>query len=363
MKIAFWHFYTLRMLRGIETLTISLANTLVRRGHDVSLITAKGTVEPLVRPDPQVRIHAFPTPRYFEHQAIVPFYAAHLLRHQYDHVLAFFSDFGEGTTLRLLGRMVDVPLSLYLCYPNSAVPHRYRALREFGWDQKARRILAVADWIADEAQQVLGRTVSVMPVGTDPERFRPDPVRRAELRRKWGYTDQHQVLLNVGALEPRKGAWRAIQAMGRLKGRIPNLRYFLLGQGVHEPELRRMVADMGLHDIVTFGGASSESERYFAMGDIFVMLSEGEANSLACQEAMSCGLPVIVSDSGGFVESVPQTAGRIVPPADTDAVDQAILQLAGDASLRTALGMAGRQHVLANYSWDHIADRFLELVA
>src|SRR5438876_78704 len=117
MKIAFWHFYTFRMLRGIETLVVSLANALVRQKAEVSLITARPTVRPLVTPHPSVKVYAYPTGPYFEHRAIVPFYVYHFLRHRYDHVVVFFADFGEAAAWRIFKRVVDLPLTLYLCYP------------------------------------------------------------------------------------------------------------------------------------------------------------------------------------------------------------------------------------------------------
>lgn len=363
MKIAFWHFYSLRMLRGIETLAISLANVLAERNHDVSLITAKPTISPLVCPNPRVGVYAYPTSRFYEHQAIVPFYVYHLWRYKYDHVIAFFSDFGEGAALDVLSKFTNVPMSLYLCYPYSSVPHRYHSFLRHGWGQKARHILADANWIAREAQELFHRPVPVVPVGTDPQRFRQDPERRNALRDKMGYRENDVVLLNVSSLEARKGTWRVIQALSRLRTRIPNLRYFILGAGEDEPRLKKMVDELQLNHIVIFGGVTSELEGYYNMADIFVMLPDGEGNSVACHEAMSCALPVVVSDSGGFLESVPPEAGALVDLQHPASVDEALTQIAANASLRVAMGAAGRRHVLANYTWEHIADRFLEVVA
>jgi glycosyltransferase involved in cell wall biosynthesis len=363
MKIAFWHFYTLRMLRGIETLVTSLANALARRGAEVSLVTATPTVRPLVTPEPSVRVHAYPTGRYFEHRAIVPFYVYHFLRHRYDRVVVFFSDFGEGAAWRLLRRAIDLPLTLYLCYPRSSVPHRYDAFRRRGWGRRARHILADAGWIAREAEDFFGRPVPVVPVGTDPERFRRDPGRRRALRRQWGFADSDVVLLNVSALERRKGTGRVVQAVGRLRHRFPGLRHVILGQGEEEPALRRAVADLALGERVVFAGVTSRLEEYYDLADVFVMLPDGEANSVACHEAMSSGLPVLVSSSGGFTESVPPDAGLHVDPDQPDQVDAALARLVGDTALRSALGRGGRDHVLAHYTWDRCADRFLGAVA
>jgi len=45
MRVAFWHFYTFRMHRGIETLVVSLANALAQKAIEVSIVTAKPTIQ------------------------------------------------------------------------------------------------------------------------------------------------------------------------------------------------------------------------------------------------------------------------------------------------------------------------------
>jgi len=360
VRIAFWHFYTFRLLRGIETLIVSLANALVNTGADVSIVSASPTVTPLVSPDPRVHIYAFPTPGYYSHQFITPFYVHHFLKHRYDHVVAFFADFGEGPALRIVNRFRDVPLTLYLCYPYAAAPHRYSSFRALGWEQKASVILADAKWIAREAEQFFHRSVGVVPVGTDPERFKVNTTLRERSRKQWQINKSDVVVLNVSSLEPRKGVGRVIQTMSRLAPRFRQLRYLILGQGEQEPELRRMVKDMQLDDVVIFAGTTSELEAYYNAADIFVMLTDDEGNSIACHEAMSSGLPVVVSDTGGFIESVPATAGFRVNPHDTESIDDAFSRLITNADLRRQMGQAGRDHILGNYSWEKTADRFLQ---
>jgi glycosyltransferase involved in cell wall biosynthesis len=362
VKVTFWHFYTFRLLRGIETLIVSLSNALVRRGIDVSLVTSTPALQPLVEPDPRIQIHAYPTSRYYAHRSIVPFYVSHFLRYESDHVVAFFADFGESATWRIVKNLRALPLSIYLCYPYSAVPHRYQSFMQAGWHKSAKHIFADARWIAAEAERQFEREVPVVPVGTDPERFRPDAEMRLRMRQRLGFSESDIVLLSVSALEARKGPRRALQAVGRLRGRFPNLRYLVLGTGEDEATLREMAGTAGLEDHVFFGGVTRELEAYYNAADIFIMLPESEGNSIACHEAMSCALPVLVSNTGGFPETVPLDAGCLVDPDDQRSIDASLEQLIARASLRNDMGRAGRGHVLQNYTWDHCASRFLEVL-
>jgi glycosyltransferase involved in cell wall biosynthesis len=252
---------------------------------------------------------------------------------------------------------------LYLCYPYSSAPHRYDSFRRYGWQSKARVILADAAWVAEEAQTFFQLPVSVVPVGTDPVRFSPNAELRAEMRRKLDFTEKDLVLLNVSSLEHRKGVWRVIEAMGRLVHQFPDLKYFILGQGASEQELRKLVADLGLDGRVIFGGTTPHLESYYNMADIFVMLPDAEANSVACHEAMSCALPVVVSNSGGFAESVPPDAGFLVDQDDPAQIDSKLIELISDSQLRLQMGQAGRANVVSHLSWDQIAERFLKVVA
>jgi phosphatidylinositol alpha-1,6-mannosyltransferase len=230
-----------------------------------------------------------------------------------------------------------------------------------GWHRVAKKVLADAKWIAEEAEALFQRPVATVPVGTDPERFRPDPVLRAELRKQYGFDSNDVVLLNVSALERAKGTWRVVEAVGRLRPRFPNLRYFILGRGDDEARLRAMVEGLGLSDIVIFGGTTSRLEAYYNMADIFVMLPDAEANSIACLEAMACGLPVVVANTGGFREVVTEQAGRLVDIHNPEAIDSAIAELARAPELRQAMGLAGRLIIQERLSWGHIAEQLMSI--
>jgi len=92
------------------------------------------------------------------------------------------------------------------------------------------------------------------------------------------------------------------------------------------------------------------------------MLPDAEGNSIACHEAMSCELPVVVSNTGGFIESVPSTAGFLLDPHNPEEIDTVLSKVISDPLVRWAKGQGGRAHIVRNYSWDKIADRFLETI-
>jgi glycosyltransferase involved in cell wall biosynthesis len=124
-----------------------------------------------------------------------------------------------------------------------------------------------------------------------------------------------------------------------------------------------MVASLKLSERVTFAGVTPHLEAYYNLADIFVMLPDQEANSIACHEAMSCGLPVVAANRGGFVETVPPEAGILVDPRCPAEVDAALARLVAQPDLRQAMGRAGRVNILAHHSWERVAQQFLEALA
>ena len=339
-------------------MTLSLANALAERDSDVSILTARRTRKPLVDPAPRVRVHEFPTFRYYEAKTIIPFYVAELVRGHYDIVVTFFADFGEGRALQLVAPFVKPSLVLYLTFPYESAPHRYHAYQQFGWHRRADLILADAKYTAERGAEFFHRPVSVLPSGTNPNRFKPDPQKRAAMRAKLGIAERAPVLLNVSALERRKGTWRAIEALPQIRARCPDVRYLIMGEGSERAGLEKRAVESGVRDAIIFGGTTADLPPCYNAADIFVMLSDGEAGSIACLEAMASGLPAVVSNTGGFDEVVNSSNGRIVDVNEFQNIADVMVELADNAELRMQLGMAGRTTIIENFSWERIAEKF-----
>lgn len=363
MKIAFMHFWTLRLPRGVETLVISLANELSKHGHDVSILTAQSDRQPLVTPLPSVAVKKFPTFRYYESATIVPFYAANLIREKYDAVITFFADFGEGWALQLAAPFTHPKHVLYLTFPYKSAPHRYKAYQHWQWGKKAEYILADAEYTAKEGTLFFNRPVTNLPSGTDPERFKPDANLRIQMRKELGFKDNDLILLNVAALEQRKGVWRVIETLPEIQKQCKNVRYLILGDGPQKETLQQRAAALNITDNVIFAGTTTNLQAYYNAADIFVMLSDSEAGSIACLEAMASGLPVIVSNSGGFHEVVTPDCGRMINLEKQDELIEAVSELKNNTELRHTLGMNGRQRIIQEFSWGSLAGRLITILA
>jgi len=161
-------------------------------------------------------------------------------------------------------------------------------------------------------------------------------------------------LLSAGRLEPEKGLIYLIQAMDRLlrrEGREVLLT--IIGRGREEKRLWHEVRKRGLSDAVQFVGYIRHGPELFSRfreHDFFILPSlTGEGLPQTILEAMSCGLCVIATSVAGipfFIQD--RINGLLIPPADPQAICQAIITLADDELMRARLVIEGRKTVASH---------------
>jgi glycosyltransferase involved in cell wall biosynthesis len=145
----------------------------------------------------------------------------------------------------------------------------------------------------------------------------------------------------------------------------------LVGDGPQRKEIERQIADCGLTDVVVLHGAKTRQEvaRLVARSDAAVLASaptrsgKREGIPVALMEAMSAGLPVVASRTGGIPELVNhEQSGFLVTPGDSAALADALERLALDASLRERMGRAGRETILREFDQERCAADLVGLI-
>lgn len=194
------------------------------------------------------------------------------------------------------------------------------------------------------------KPVSVIPYGIDTDLF--DPARFASAK------PQGARPLTAGAvarLSPEKGFEHLLRAAAIAKAGGTDIHVVLGGDGPSRGALEQLAGELGIAGIVRFAGgiAHEDVPALLAQLDLFVMPSTWEGFGVAALEASAMRLPVIASDVHGLPDVVLDgETGILVPPAEPEAIAQAIAGLAGDAEMRRRLGDAGRAFVERQYRWD-----------
>jgi len=169
---------------------------------------------------------------------------------------------------------------------------------------------------------------------------------------------RHTVLF-VGRLEYEKGVQTIIEAAPRVIDQLPHTRFLVAGHGTYEDDLRKQVATLGLSHSFEFLGFVEESEMsaLYQQASLLVAPSIYEPFGLVVLEAMACGIPVVVGDTGGLRELVQHGEnGLRIPPERVRLLSFTIIRVLTDVSLRRRLIEGGLQSV-AELSWDQIARR------
>jgi rhamnosyl/mannosyltransferase len=168
--------------------------------------------------------------------------------------------------------------------------------------------------------------------------------------------------LFVGRLVSYKGLDVLVRAV---QGTALNV--VIAGGGPLLSALQRWIADAGVADRVVVAGEVSEDAlpAYYQSADYVVLPSTTPAEmfGVALLEGMACARPVVnTALSTGVREvSIAGETGLEVPPADPAALREAMRRLAGDPSLRSRLGQAGRSRVESQFSLQKMLDAHLAL--
>ena len=165
------------------------------------------------------------------------------------------------------------------------------------------------------------------------------------------YAGAEPRLLCVGRLIPIKGHLVLLRALAQARAGVPGLTLDVAGRGPLQPALKAYVRELALDDAVRFLGFVSPVARAIEDAAIVVVPSLGEGFGMVALEAMERARPVIASAVGGLPEIVADgETGIVVPPADADALAEAIVELARDLPRAAAMGEAGRARALAEFT-------------
>lgn len=195
------------------------------------------------------------------------------------------------------------------------------------------------------------KKIDVVYLGVDRTVYRP--LDNLPSRRIYGIPPDSKVVFYAGSLEPYKNVKIVIEALSILKKN--RLRVFLLisGRGANQNvNLLSLIENAGLKDRVIFTGFVPELELpiLYNIADVFVMPSLYEGFGLPVLEAMSCGCPVISSNSSSLPEVV-GAAGMLISPYEAKTWADALQEVLEDTTKAQIMSVAGLEQA-AKFNWD-----------
>jgi len=189
--------------------------------------------------------------------------------------------------------------------------------------------------------------------GVDTRTFRPLEIAKRP----------NEILFVGNSDDQNKGARYLIEAVKILDERGIDF-HLTFKDRVNAQMVPPMLRRLGLEHRVTFLGRQSVDElvRLYNQAQLLVSPSLYEGFGLPAAEAMACGTPVIATTAGAFPETIVHNeTGVLVPPADANALADAMSALLTDPARRAAMGAAGVRRIEEQFSWRVCAMRTAEL--
>lgn len=198
--------------------------------------------------------------------------------------------------------------------------------------------------------------------GVDPVKFdigRKDEWRR-EIRSKYGIGADDLVFGFAARLTRDKGINELLEAFRQAD--LPGAKLLVMGGMDNESSIRKDLLDWTKDDSrVILAGRVDDINRHYAALDVFISPSYREGFGLVLIEAQAMGLPVIATDVPGQIDAfIPNTTGLPVPVKNSQAISEAMKQLAGDKELRLKMGSAAREYAVGSYEQKELFRRLRE---
>jgi len=187
--------------------------------------------------------------------------------------------------------------------------------------------------------------VTFLANGVDTERFAPfTPATRDAARRELNLPREAIVVAGLGRLHPQKN-WPLFLEVAR---RFPETKFVMAGTGPLEPVLRSTLRDHGIANVEMLG--FRDTRTVLAAADVFLLTSDYEGTPMILLEAMSCGLPCVVSAVDGCLEILADgRGGSTARPGDAADFVAQLGPYLSSAELRGRQGAEARAKILASH--------------
>jgi glycosyltransferase involved in cell wall biosynthesis len=223
------------------------------------------------------------------------------------------------------------------------------------------RITSISPSIRLDLQELVAdyRKIVDVPNGVWVKKFQTK-IDKNEMKKKFNIPLNSTVIISIGRNNPRKGFEFGLDAMARLRHEGATFIYILVGRNM-TPIIERARL-YGIADcLITPGEVNTEKvSEFLQISDIYVSPSLVESFGLTTLEAMSAGLPCVVTNVAGSRDLVSPEYGLIVEPANPVELSYAIKFLIENPAVRKRMGLKSRIEA-QKYDWPKVAKMYVEV--
>jgi glycosyltransferase involved in cell wall biosynthesis len=218
--------------------------------------------------------------------------------------------------------------------------------------KKASALVACSEGLKERALLFMPSvSIDVIPNGVELDRFFPT-----------GTSEKSKVLrlLTVGRLSVTKRIDLLIDAVEILHRTACKLHLTIVGGGQMERQLRKIVAERELGEVIKLTGriSSEKIPELYRRNDIFISASMQEGMSNAMLEAMASGLPIVTTRCEGLAELIDGN-GLVIEKDNIEEIAKAVKRLADNPELYKQMSVAARKQA-EKFDWVNVASSYIE---
>jgi len=247
-------------------------------------------------------------------------------------------------------------------YPSRSVYVSFMSRLEKGFYENVNcKFTAVSPQVCRELEElgVNKERITYIPNGVDTQRFKPTSDKKL-LRKKFNIPEDDLILLSLGRLTDQKQPHVLIDVFSLIERRLSNVTLIIAGGGELLDKTKRLVQKKNMKNVKFLGHVDHDKDvpDLYACSDYYIMTSKYEGLPLTLLEAMSSGLPCIVSDIPNLRIVKDAKCGIVIDFSDEEkAAEEIIDYLERDNSEHSK---NAREYAVKNLDWKIIAGRYLE---
>lgn len=175
-----------------------------------------------------------------------------------------------------------------------------------------------------------------------------------EFKKELGIEENELIVGSVGRMvDSVKKFSILIEAIYKLRKRGLEVKLVLVGDGPDFFTLKKLTSELGMEDKVIFAGYQENPDKYYAIFDVFSLVSEREAFGLVLVEAMLHRLPVVATNVGGIPSIVVNNeTGYLVDRSDLEGIVKMTSKLLLNLGLREKMGEYGYKRAVKLFGED-----------
>jgi glycosyltransferase involved in cell wall biosynthesis len=366
------------VLGGSEVEAQRVSEELQKRGHRPRIVCAGGSPMPALSEwvDPcglRVRIHGTAKSTRWRDVVYALGVAWTLFRERNDYEVVYFLMSGLHLATGLpVARLLGKPIVMKFSCSSFVLILRESFLGRIELNflrRWATRILVLNPGMVEEALEVgFDRArIGWMPNPVDTDLFSPcTPEERVRIREDLKIGQDTPLAVFVGRLDPQKELPWLIGAFAKVVKELPDARLALVGDGSLRNEIQQLVASLDLDRNVIFTGRLPMGGvlKWLQAGDLFTLISAIEGLPCSLIEAMSAGLPSVVSNIPAHTQLIDnEVEGMVTVLGDKESIAAGLVRVLSDREAGRRMGAHARSRILQQFSTPKVVDCYETLLA